>query len=67
MKKAKECGFDGKSGGKENAGDNRSQATEEDHCPMSPVGDHVQDPLPPPQHSNEGGYLCTVASAKYYK
>ena len=58
MKKAKEYGLVGKSGGKENAGDNRAQANEGDHRAMSPssnAGDQVQAPLSSPQPPKEGG------------
>ena len=59
MKKAKECGLDGKSGGKESAGNtgNKAQASEGEHCPMSPVspaGDQVQATPSSPPPSKEG-------------
>ena len=60
MKKAKECGFDGKSGGKESAGDNKAQTSEGEHSPMSPAspaGDQVQATPSSPQPLKEGGYL----------
>ena len=45
MKKAKECGLDGKSGGKENASDEKVQSSEGEPFPASPpspAGDQVQ-------------------------
>ena len=64
-RKANEFGFDGKSEGKESAGDSRAQANEGDHCPMGPAGDQVHGTLSSPQAPKEGGYLCTMASANY--
>ena len=60
MKKVEECGLDEKSGGKENAGDSEAQASQGEHCPMSPVspaGDQGQATLHSPSPSKEGGYL----------
>ena len=59
MKKAKECGLDGKSGSKEGVGDYKAQASEGDLClasPASPAGDQVPAPPSSPQPPKEGKY-----------
>ena len=59
LKKAKECGLDGKSGSKEGVGDNKAQASEGEHCPTSPASpaeDQVQATPSSPQPSKEGWY-----------
>ena len=58
MKKAKECGLDGRSGGIESAGESSAQAHEGDHFPTSsasPAGGQVQASLLSPQPPKEGG------------
>ena len=60
MKKAKECGFDGKFGGKESPEDSKTEAREGEHCPMSstsPAGDQVQAALFSPTSPKEGDRL----------
>ena len=56
-KRAKESGLDGKSEGKENAGDSGEQASQGDPCPMSPASpatDKVQSPLHSPPPTKQG-------------
>ena len=51
-------GFDGRSGDKENTGDNDAQTTLGEDCPISPIShavDKVQAPLPSSTPMNEGG------------
>ena len=59
-KKVKECGFDRKSGDKENTGDNKADTSQGGHCltsPASPAGDQVQATPSSPPPPKEGGYL----------
>lgn len=58
MKKAKEGGLDGRSGGNESGGESSAQAREGDHFPMSSAssaGHQVQASLLSPQPPREGG------------
>ena len=68
-KKAKECGFDGKSGGKENGGDSKAQTSQEEHCPTNPTssaGGQVQAALSSPTPPKEGAYLhMSITSSNY--
>ena len=60
MKKAKECGFNGKFGGKESPGDSKTQTSEGEPCPMSsasPAGDQIQAALFSPTSPKEGDHL----------
>ena len=69
MKKAKECGLDGKSGAKEGDGDNKEQASEGEHCPTSlasPAGDQVQASLSSPTPPKEGEHVhIPITSSSY--
>ena len=62
-KRAQESGLDGKSGGKENAGDIEPQASQGDPCPVSPMSptspaaNQVQSALHSPSPPKEGGYM----------
>ena len=69
MKKAKECELDGKSGGKEGDGDNKAQASEGEHCPMSPAssaGDQVQASLSSPTPPKEGEHVHILTMFSSY-
>ena len=69
MKKEKEYGLDGKSEGKENAGDNRAQSSEGEPCSASspsPARDQVQASLSSPTPPKEGEHLRMPITSSYY-